>query len=310
MKAGPSRFALMDCQNPAEIEAMHRRASMLVVTTLLCLGSWLVLRPMVGLPMLTNLDLPRPGNAEAAHLAASAFVPRAFYGRRLEPAYSVLHGAGQSDRASFDRYSAATGTHPALFMSYVDLRDDLPTYFMQLAANLASFDAPDRQTWPQIGLSLNRGQAASHYEASTAAGADDAAIAQFCEGVRLLQRPVYLRVGYEFNGPWNGYQPAAYVAAFRRIANALHACTGKVALVWDWSVDAEMDAVAGGYSETKSLERLRSFYPGDAAVDWWAVNFFKPAGITWYRRQLTTLPLEDAIRIGLRLPTRRPGPRR
>ena len=165
-------------------------------------------------------------------------------------------------------------------MTYLDLRDDLPTAFSSLRADLAHFDTPDAQTLPQIGLSLNRGSAAAHYEAETAGGTDDPAIAQLCTGIRSLNRPVYLRIGYEFNGSWNGYQSATYVAAFRRIAAALHICTPDVAIVWNWSPDAELDAEAAGYSPDTFPARLQAFYPGDDSVDWWALNLFTPQGIT------------------------------
>jgi hypothetical protein len=34
-------------------------------------------------------------------------------------------------------------------------------------------------------------------------------------------RPVYLRVGFEFDYPGNHYDPAAYVRAFRRVHDRL-----------------------------------------------------------------------------------------
>ncbi len=256
---------------------MVRRFVLIAVFTLLCLVGVLALRPLLSHPVLANFD--GPATPDADRLVTGPVVPRAFYGRRLEPRAGVLHGAGQSDRASFDRYSAATGTHPMLWMTYVDLRDNLTVYTAQLAADLVHFDTPDAQVVPQIGLSLNRGLAQHHYEAQTSTGTDDAAIATLCGGLRALDRPVFVRVGYEFNGPWNGYQPEAYTAAFRRIAAALHACSPRIALVWNWSADAELDLQAAGYSTATAAQRRRGFYPGDDAVDWWAVNLFTPQGI-------------------------------
>ncbi len=258
---------------------MMRRVILVAALAVCFLGLLLALRPMLQRPVLATLAGPSQANAEATRLAAAPIQPRAFYGRALEPVDTILHGAGQSDRASFDRYSSATRTHPRLFMTYVDLRDDLPAAFARLRSDLDHFDTQEHETLPQIGLSLNRGNATAHYEAETANGADDAAVAQFCDGLRSLHRPAYVRMGYEFNGVWNGYQPATYVAAFRRIAYALHRC-GNVATVWNWSPDAELDAQAAGYSAATFPDRLREFYPGDDAVDWWALNLFTPQGIT------------------------------
>jgi hypothetical protein len=206
--------------------------------------------------------------------------PRAFYGRRLEPRESVvLHGAGQSDETSFAAYTnAMSPARPMLSMSYVDLRDDLPAYFARLRAELARH--PDLIV-PQIGLSLNAGEARKHYEGEVARGVDDARLRTLCDGFRSLHRPVFLRIGYEFNGSWNGYGAAQYVAAFRHIAAAIRGCgLENVALVWDWSVDAELDAEHGGAARSDAAMRYAAFYPGDDAVDWWGVNLFSAESLS------------------------------
>ncbi len=206
-------------------------------------------------------------------------VKRVFYGKRLEPLDSVvLHGAGQSDETSFEAYSKATSPwRPMLSMSYIDLHEDIPIYFTRLRVELERY--PDLIV-PQIGLSLNGGEARKHYDGAVAVGAEDAHLQQLCEGLRSLNRPVFLRVGYEFNGSWNGYSPATYIAAFRHVAQTVRACgLQNVALVWDWSPGAELDAQEGGGSADDAPRRYMAFYPGDAWVDWWGVNFFGAAGL-------------------------------
>ncbi len=206
-------------------------------------------------------------------------MPRVFYGKRLEPRESVvLHGAGQSDESSFAAYSKAVSpTRPMLSMSYIDLHEDIPNYFSRLNRELARF--PDLII-PQIGLSLNAGDAKKHYEGAVAAGQEDPHLQQLCEGIRSLNRPVFVRVGYEFNGSWNGYSPASYIAAFRHTAGYIRACgLQDVALVWDWSPGAELDAEEGGASAEDASHRYLAFYPGDAWVDWWGVNIFGAASL-------------------------------
>ncbi|HEY4354139.1 MAG TPA: hypothetical protein VGN16_00205 [Acidobacteriaceae bacterium] len=212
--------------------------------------------------------------------AAAAPAPRAFYGRRLEPKEPVvLHGAGQSDESSFAAYSKAVApAKPMLTMSYIDLREDVPSYFGRLRVELARY--PDLLI-PQIGLSLNSDDAKKHYEADIARGVDDARLKLLCDGLRSLDRPVFLRVGYEFNGPWNGYVASSYVAAFRHITETIRACgLDNVAIVWDWSVGAELDAESGGANAADAAKRYMAFYPGDAWVDWWGLNIFS-ATDTW-----------------------------
>jgi hypothetical protein len=213
----------------------------------------------------------------AAQLSASPWQARPFYGHRLEPQEDVvLQGAGQSDSESFLAYSHAVGAaQPMLFMTYVDLHDDLPAYFARLNKQLAALPF---FVVPQIGLALNQGDAAKHYEAQVLLGREDAHLQQFCEGLRSLGRPAFVRPGYEFNGPWNGYQPAAYAAAFRRIVTKTRSCAGdSVAFVWDISAGAQMDR---GDSDTAAKQSWSAYYPGDAFVDWWGINLFAAQELT------------------------------
>ena len=259
------------------------------------------MRWMAGLLACAALAMGQPPRGSA---------PRAFYGRRLEPQASVvLHGAGQSDGTSFAAYTKAVApAGPMLSMSYVDLRDDLPGYFERLRAELARY--PDLIV-PQIGLSLNAGEAKKHYEGEVARGVDDARLKLLCDGLRSLHRPVFLRVGYEFNGSWNGYEAASYVAAFRRIAATLRGNGMEdVALVWDWSADAELDTERGSvWGKGDAAKRFAGFYPGDDAVDWWGINLFSEESLT---AGATRAFLDDAARhrfpvmIGESAPTHHP----
>ncbi len=248
----------------------------------LCTCAAFAVRPFVRHREITSLD-----SDAAERLSTAPTRQRTFYGARLEPRQSVvLHGAGQSDTASFEHYRAAVApAQPMLFMTYTDLRDDLPAYFASLRKQLHEL-APDpahAAVVPQIGLSLNRGDAHHHYEGQTAAGADDSRLQQLCDGLRSLDRPVFLRIGYEFNGLWNGYEPTGYIGAFRRTAHHLRGCgLEQVAVVWNWSADAEIDTENGGAAASGAggpASRWRAYYPGDDAVDWWAVNLFSREGI-------------------------------
>jgi hypothetical protein len=157
-----------------------------------------------------------------------------------------------------------------LFMTYVDLKADLPAYFAQLRKQL---DSLPQFAVPQMGLSLNGDDPHRHYEADVAAGALDGQLQQMCEGLKSLDRPVFLRPGYEFNGAWNGYGPKAYAAAFRHIVEKTRACgLSNVAFVWDWSAEAGPSPHAAN--------SWAAFYPGDAWVDWWGINLFSSASLT------------------------------
>lgn len=46
-----------------------------------------------------------------------------------------------------------------------------------------------------------------------------------------MKRPLYVRIGYEFNGQWNNYSESSYPQAFNRVAKVLRE-TNMVATVW------------------------------------------------------------------------------
>jgi hypothetical protein len=92
----------------------------------------------------------------------------------------------------------------------------------------------------------------------------DEQIDKLGDWIKKTDRPIYLRVGYEFDYPENKYQPDAYVKAFRRLRDKLDSREVKnVSYVWHSYAAANSKAAP-------------SYYPGDAYVDWVAVSYFSP----------------------------------
>lgn len=80
----------------------------------------------------------------------------------------------------------------------------------------------------------------------------------------LNDRPIFLRVGYEFDGfDWNHYEVESYKAAYRYIKDHLDAMSvDNVAYIWQskgWGIP---------------LEEYEKWYPGDQYVDWCAYSYF------------------------------------
>jgi hypothetical protein len=106
-----------------------------------------------------------------------------------------------------------------------------------------------------------------------AAGEMDPAVAELGRILRESRKPVFLRIGYECDGPWNRYPPEPYKRAWRRIADILRghkvgqgtkiAPVTNVALVWHSAAYA-----------THAGHSFREWYPGDDSVDWVAVSWF------------------------------------
>lgn len=191
------------------------------------------------------------------------FQQRDTFGRRLEPSgHAILHGAGQSPDA-FATYAGFMDPHvPVFFMAYHGLRNrSTEAILKQLRKELDTHKA--WRIGAQIGLSMTHdGTPEEHYEQDVAAGMYDEKLAALCTGLRDLGCPVYLRIGYECNGQWNGYAPETYIAAWRRVSAMLgeHGCAN-VARVW---------CIEPGADDTDVMK----WYPGDDVVDWWSIDCF------------------------------------
>jgi len=125
------------------------------------------------------------------------------------------------------------------------------------------------------------------------AGDYDGHIRQLARLFKMIEGPVWLRVGYEFDGAWNrGYEDAEkYKAAFRHVVDRLReAGVGSVEYVWQSSTSPVDDVIDRGH------EDISKWYPGDGYVDWMGVSMFlaldeKPAAQLDYdppsQRELT-----------------------
>ena len=114
-----------------------------------------------------------------------------------------------------------------------------------------------------IGLDISQGN-----DSTTAAGGHDNLILTFGNWLKGLgKRPVFLRIGYEFDGfDWNHYKKEYYVPAWKRIRFKLDSMgVNNVAYVWQSK---------GAGANRKEMDL---FYPGDEYVDWVAYSYFIPA---------------------------------
>lgn len=102
-------------------------------------------------------------------------------------------------------------------------------------------------------------------EKQLAAGVHDALIKSLGTWIKSLgKRPVFIRLGYEFDGwDWNHYNRKDYLASWKRI-HSIFKEMGVVNVAWVWQSK-------GWGSDQKILEK---WYPGDEWVDWCGYSYF------------------------------------
>jgi len=234
-----------------------------------------------------------------------SFIERQIFNRRFEPAGNVvLHGAGQDpgvgnryDPSPFRNYWEAMTVQqrPRIYMSYVPLKADMPEYFRRLREALSVYRP--YQVLPQIGLYMNgegeHGTWEPPYDSLVAQGQFDPQIQAFCRELRDFAIPTFVRIGFEFNGPWNGYRSDTYIAAWQRIVNAFRKNhVDNVATIWCY-------CPLPSTREEPNVGRIdrdyQAFYPGDDWVDWWSIDLFSPEMFTLDNTQWF---LEDAATHG------------
>ena len=103
-----------------------------------------------------------------------------------------------------------------------------------------------------------------NYSANTVAGDYDINIDTFCNWAKTANIPIYLHIGYEFDGTHNMFEPAEYKSAYQYIVDRIRANNvSNVAFVWhSWA-----DTPYNGYS-------LSDLYPGDSYVDWVGISIY------------------------------------
>ncbi len=127
---------------------------------------------------------------------------------------------------------------------------------------------------PHLSLSMTNGNgAASDVEIATTS-LHDRVLTEIGETLAEFGKPLFIRLGFEFNGTWNGYTPGIYPIAYRKMADIFHAAgVDQAAYIWCYEPDGpdDFDAVVDGQS---------AWYPGDDYVDWFGLDLFKAEHFT------------------------------
>ena len=98
----------------------------------------------------------------------------------------------------------------------------------------------------------------------TGDGEYDKVIKKYSAWAKSVNRPIYLRIGYEFDGPHNELEPEEYVRAYKHIVDLIRKKgVDNIAFVWH------------SYASKPFKDYpLSAWYPGDDYVDWVAISVF------------------------------------
>lgn len=125
-------------------------------------------------------------------------------------------------------------------------------------ADLYIQDATFQNSAIAIGLSM------VDHEKKVGSGAHDHLIRELGQWIKSTNRPVFLRIGYEFDGwDWNHYKKKHYLKAWERIHSIfMEMQIDNVAFVWQ----------SKGTGSDQDM--LAAWYPGDELVDWCGYSYF------------------------------------
>jgi len=97
----------------------------------------------------------------------------------------------------------------------------------------------------------------------------DSRIRDLARLVRDLRGPVFVRIGGEFSGDWNGYHAYEYPKAYRKVVELFRAeGVDNVAFVWCYEPSGPDDF------DVKDARGWR-WFPGDDVIDWYGLDVFE-----------------------------------
>ena len=183
----------------------------------------------------------------------------------------ILLLVGQ-DRDTIENYIKALGTVPGGFMVYTSVQkmDGLERAIEYGSGPQHMQHYVDRYPDTVIQIGLYMVKAAN----GVLEGTYDQNLMHLADWIKSANRPVYVRIGYEFDNPENQYDPETYQKAFRYIVDKLKS-QGVTNAAYVWHSYA---------ARTYQGKDVELWYPGDDYVDWFAVSFFGQYETTYMDR--------------------------
>ena len=170
------------------------------------------------------------------------------------------------DTLSIDNYNSALNITPGGVVGYINIGD-----LSGLTTNVDNGGGPNNmgylfQQYPNSTLAI--GVYLVNQLGQINNGQLDGQLDELIRVLASWERPVFLRWGYEFDGPWNSYDPNQFIQAWRRMYNRVQAANANnIVMVWQSS------SYCGGTFNGNSFQ---SWWPGPEFVDWIGFSYFTP----------------------------------
>ena len=214
------------------------------------------------------------------------------HGARFEPPLGrVLDGMGSWEEANASLLRAIDdpSLQPATVLLFLPI-GDWPRSWESRVSGTRTFlaELTAMGCIPHLDLSLYGLDAQNEQQGI---GADivhgeryDGRIRDVAHAVRSVEGPVFVRIGAEFNGRWNPYEPFEFPAAYRKIVDIFKAeGVANAAYIWCYEPDAP-----GDFADVDA-ERGALWYPGDDVVDWFGLDVFHTHNFAGPREQGSAL---------------------
>lgn len=208
-------------------------------------------------------DPVRYGNADAGGSERAFLEPPDGY---------VYHGTSPHDVPDVEAYIAALGD-PAIYPAVEGMHAAVPgTRPQSLERTIREFLERVRAAGriPHLSFSLSIGDGEAVDDVIALTDTYDDLIRTVGRVIREFGDPVFIRIGFEFNGSWNNYHPGLYPVAFRKFVDLLREeGATNFATIWCYEPDgpADFDAV--------DADGEYLWYPGDDYVDWFGLDLFR-----------------------------------
>lgn len=171
------------------------------------------------------------------------------------------------------QFETDAGKHMAIVMFWMDWAADHGTLNPSWLSMIDQHGSLPMITWSPSDWS--GGSQTNYTTQAIASGVDDGYIKSFATTLKSYGKPVLLRTMHEMNGTWYANwsgNPSSYVAAWRHIHD-LFVQVGASNVQFVWCPSYWVTA----WGDSSPL----AYYPGDAYVDWVAVDGYNSASPNW-----------------------------